>query len=163
MYNPMVDYKRQQLLAQQQMIQNQLNQMPPQQPSFSPYPQPAQPQFVVRQVGNCEEAKSFVVDPNVMYLFPDTGTGKIYLKKLNMDTGKSDFYVYSVEEQAKETDPMKEIKDRLSDIERRMGGLYESISGIAEHPERTKRDAKSTRGNATADTAENAAKGSTEI
>ena len=42
-YNPMTEYQRNQLLAQQQMIQNQLSQM---QGQFVPQ----SPQFIVRQV-----------------------------------------------------------------------------------------------------------------
>lgn len=132
---PMLDYQRNQLMAQQAMIQNQLNQMNQMQPpqaQFNPYPQNNQPQFFVRQVGSIEEAKGFPVDPNAMYFFLDTGNGKIYMKQLNMNNGKSDFYTYSVQEQVtseKQSDPMAEINQRLSNIENIIGGLYDkSIS-----------------------------------
>ncbi len=131
----MLDYQRNQLIAQQAMIQNQLNQMNQMQPQaqFSPYPQNNQPQFFVRQVGSIDEAKGFPVDPNTMYFFLDTGNGKIYMKQLNTSNGKSDFYTYTVEEQVtpeKKVDPMEEINNRLSNIENIIGGLYDkSISG----------------------------------
>lgn len=134
-FNPMLDYQRNQLMAQQAMIQNQLNQMNQMQPpqaQFNPYPQNNQPQFFVRQVGSIEEAKGFPVDPNAMYFFLDTGNGKIYMKQLNMNNGKSDFYTYSVQEQTtpeKQSDPMAEINKRLSNIENIIGGIYgKSIS-----------------------------------
>ena len=130
MYNPMLDYQRNQLLAQQAMIQNQLNQMQSQ-PHFNPYPQNQQPQFFVRQVGNVEEAKGFPVDPNTMYFFLDTGTGRIYMKKLNPANGKSDFFIYEVKDsEEKEPDAMGQINERLSNIEKLIGGMYDkSVSG----------------------------------
>lgn len=133
-FNPMMDYQRNQLLAQQAMIQNQLNQMNQMQPQaqFNPYPQNNQPQFFVRQVGSVDEAKGFPVDPNTMYFFLDTGNGKIYMKQLNTSNGKSDFYTYTVQEQVtpeKQSDLMAEINQKLSNIENIIGGLYDkSIS-----------------------------------
>lgn len=130
-FNPMLDYQRNQLMAQQAMIQNQLNQMNQMQPpqtQFNPYPQNNQPQFFVRQVGSVDEAKGFPVDPNTMYFFLDTGNGKIYMKQLNTSNGKSDFYTYTVQEQVtpeKQSDPMAEINQRLSNIENIIGGLYD--------------------------------------
>lgn len=126
-YNPMLDYQRNQLMAQQMMIQNQLNQMNrdmQHQAQFNPYPQ-NQPQFFVRQVGSVDEAKGFPVDPNTMYFFLDAGTGKIYMKRLNTDNGKSDFFTYVVEENVREKkiDPMEQINHRLSNIEKIIGGL----------------------------------------
>lgn len=137
-FNPMLDYQRNQLMAQQAMIQNQLNQMNQMQPpqaQFSPYPQNNQPQFFVRQVGSVDEAKGFPVDPNTMYFFLDTGNGKIYMKQLNTSNGKSDFYTYTVQEQVtpeKQSDPMAEINNRLTNIEKIIGGLYDkSVSSNA--------------------------------
>lgn len=134
-YNPMLDYQRNQLMAQQAMIQNQLNQLnhTSTQMQFNPCPQSNQPQFFVRQVGNIEEARGFPVDPGMMYLFPDTGTGKIYLKRLNTDNGKSDFYVYSLAEEpeaSRQIDPIEQINIRLANIEKIIGGKKndESIS-----------------------------------
>ena len=129
-YNPMLDYQRNQLLAQQAMIQNQLNQMNHQQPQFNPYPQNNQPQFFVRQIGSIEEAKVFPVDPATMYFFLDTGTGKIYMKRLNTDNGKSEFYTYSLQEtvEEKKNDPIEQINNRLSNIERFIGGLLDDKS-----------------------------------
>lgn len=130
-FNPMLDYQRNQLIAQQAMIQNQLNQMNQMQPpqaQFNPYPQNNQPQFFVRQVGSIDEARSFPVDPNTMYFFLDTGNGKIYMKQLNTNNGKSDFYTYIVQEQTtpeKQVDPISEINKRLSNIENIIGGLYD--------------------------------------
>ena len=127
----MLDYQRNQLMAQQAMIQNQLNQMNQMQPpqtQFNPYPHNNQPQFFVRQVGSVDEAKGFPVDPNTMYFFLDTGNGKIYMKQLNTSNGKSDFYTYTVQEQVtpeKQSDPMAEINQRLSNIENIIGGLYD--------------------------------------
>ena len=95
MYNPMLDYQRNQLLAQQAMLQNQMNQ-----PTFNPYPQPQQPQFFVKQIGSMDEARAYPVDPNVMYLFPDTGNGNIYFKRLNTENGKSEIIVFMLASKA---------------------------------------------------------------
>lgn len=138
-FNPMLDYQRNQLMAQQAMIQNQLNQInhmnPANQPQFNPYPQNNQPQFFVRQIGSVDEARSFPVDPNAMYFFLDTGTGKIYMKRLNTDNGKSEFFTYSLQETSEENkiDPMEQINLRLTNIENIIGGIAndKSISGNA--------------------------------
>ena len=136
-FNPILDFQRNQLMAQQAMIQNQLNQMNQNmqpQAQFNPYPQNNQPQFFVRQVGNVDEARSYPVDPNTMYFFLDTGNGKIYMKQLNTNNGKSDFFTYTVQEELseKKVDPMDEINNRLTNIEKIIGGLYDkSISSNA--------------------------------
>lgn len=138
-FNPMLDYQRNQLMAQQAMIQNQLNQInhmnPANQPQFNPYPQNNQPQFFVRQVGNVDEARSFPVDPNTIYFFPDTGTGKIYMKRLNTDNGKSEFFIYNLQENSeteKPSDPMEQINLRLTNIENIIGGIANDKS-ISSH------------------------------
>lgn len=141
-YNPMLDYQRNQLLAQQSMIQNQLNQL--NQRSFNPYPQ-SEP-FQIKQVGSIEEVKGFPVEPSIMYLFPDTGTGYIYLKKLNTDNGKSEIITYRPENSEKHTDP---VIERLDSIDKHIGAVYESISSI-------KVSTEPTGSNATADAGEDA-------
>lgn len=155
-YNPMLDYQKNQLLAQQQMIQNQLNQLNHQRQSFQPYPvQNQSEQFFIKQVGSIDEAKSYPVDPSIIYLFPDTGTGKIYLKRLNTDNGKSELFIYSPEIVSKDDLQTKEVsKDdlltsRLDSIEKKIGEVYESISGFKVY-------AESPRGNAAADASKDA-------
>ena len=141
-FNPMLDYQRNQLMAQQAMIQNQLNQLnhANQQPQFNPYPQNNLPQFFVRQIGSVDEARSFPVDPNAMYFFLDTGTGKIYMKRLNTDNGKSEFFTYNLQEsvEEKKQDPMEQINIRLSNIENIIGGIanVKSVSND-EHNEKS--------------------------
>lgn len=133
-YNPMLDYQRNQLMAYQNMLQQQ--QMANNQ-SFNPYPQPQQPQYFVKQVGSIDEVKGYPVDPNTIYMFPDTGTGKIYLKKLNMTNGKSELYIYTPSQEGEvvvEKDPNEMIIKRLDEIEKSIGGIYESISSNAKHP-----------------------------
>lgn len=133
-FNPMLNYQRNQLMAQQALIQNQLNQlndMDMQTQRFNPYPQNNQPQFFVRQIGSIDEAKSYPVDPNKMYFFLDVGNGKIYMKRLNTDNGKSELYTYIVEEnieQKKETDPIQQINLRLANIENIIGGMINDKS-----------------------------------
>lgn len=155
-YNPMLDYQRNQLLAQQNLIQSQLNQLNQQRQSFNPYPvQNQSEQFFIKQVGSIEEAKSYPVDLGMIYLFPDTGTGKIYLKRLNTDNGKSELFVYSPEDVSKEglqTEVVSKedlLTGRLDSIEKKLGEVYESISGIKVH-------AESSRHNAAADVREDA-------
>lgn len=131
-YNPMIDYQRNQLLAQQAMIQNQLNQMNHMQSNAAPFPpyppqqQTNNPQFFVRPVGNIDEAKSCPVDPNIIYIFPDASDGKIYLKQMDMSNGKSIFHIYAMQniQEEKRSDPMEEIKEKLTKIENILGGQY---------------------------------------
>lgn len=135
MNNPMLDYQRRNLMAQQQMIQAQLNQLNSA-PTFNPHPQPQADPFFVKQVGSIDEAKGYPVDPAVIYLFPDTGTGKIYLKRLNTDNGKSELIIYAPTEGEKtpvEAQPTLEgIASRLESIEGKIGGIYESIFNASE-------------------------------
>ena len=135
-FNPMLDYQRNQLMAQQAMIQNQLNQMnyinQPNQTQFNLYPQNNQQQFFIRQVGSVDEAKGFPVDPATMYFFLDTGNGKIYMKRLNTENGKSEFFTYNLQENISENkeaiDPLKQINLRLENIEKIIGGIVNDKS-----------------------------------
>lgn len=163
--NPMLDYQRNQLLAQQNMIQNQLNQLNQQRQSFSPYPvQNQSDQFFIKQVGSIEEAKSYPVDLGMIYLFPDTGTGKIYLKRLNTDNGKSELFVYSPEEPVVKEPTVVSKEDlltgRLDSIEKILGEVYESISGITK---RNTVNEEPSRGYAAADARKNAKAKSSEV
>lgn len=99
---------------------------------FNPYPQPQQPKFFTQPVGSFDEVKGYPVDPNIGYLFPDTGNGRIYFKQLNMQTGKSEITVYAPVEDAKPEDFNSMVTRRLDSIEKTLGGLHESISGLSE-------------------------------
>ena len=99
-YNPMLDYQRNQLLAQQAAIQNQLAQLGQPPAQYQPNPQPPAPQYFVREVASFEDVKRVPPDPCATYLFPDTTTGKIYMKRLNSDTGRSEYFVYALENDA---------------------------------------------------------------
>jgi len=159
-YNPMLDYQRNNLLAQQQMIQNQLNQLNAQRQTFNPYPQnQANDPFFIRQVGSIEEVKGYPVEPQTIYLFPDTGTGDIYLKRLNTDNGKSEIITYKA--QVKES-PVEKVNDKsdldikLDSIEKKIGDVYESISSLKIHAEPSWY-------NATTDASENESTKSTKV
>lgn len=161
-YNPMLDYQRNNLMAQQQMIQQQLNQLNSQRQTFNPYPQQTD-SFFIRQVGSIEEVKGYPVEPQMMYLFPDTGTGDIYLKRLNTDNGKSEIIIYKPQPSSEKAGPMQsdhhdvpEIETRLSSIEKKLGEVYESISSLKTHSEPV-------RSYATADAVKNASPESSEV
>jgi len=55
---------------------------------------------------------------------------KIIVKKLNTDTGKSDYFIYEQTKEKSEDrpDPIRDINIRLENIEKKIGGIYESIS-----------------------------------
>lgn len=129
-YNPMLDYQRNQLLAQQAAIQNQLAQLGQPSAQYQPNPQPPAPQYFVREVASFEDVKRVPPDPCATYLFPDTTTGKIYMKRLNSDTGRSEYFVYALENDAESanTDPMQQMNARLERIEKILGGMNESVS-----------------------------------
>lgn len=81
------------------------------------------PQINSRFVTNIEEAKAAMIDPLSCNLFLDSGTGKIYLKKLG-NNGQSEFLTYAIEEQKEQiTNPINEINVRLSNIEKIIGEL----------------------------------------
>ena len=89
-----------------------------------PYQQqwlPFQPQINSRFVTNIDEARASMIDAISTNLFLDTSTGKIYLKKLN-NNGQADFFVYAIEEQKIPKDPLEEINQRLTKIEKYIGG-----------------------------------------
>lgn len=65
--------------------------------------QPTQPTtqeaFICRPVTSREEAMATPVDYVRPILMPDFGHGKIYLKKFNQQTGASDIFNFTLEEQ----------------------------------------------------------------
>lgn len=138
-YNPMIDYQRNRLLAQQATLQQQLanlEQMNPQMSYQMPTPQPPQTQYFTREVDSFEEAKRVVPNPCEVYVFLDGKAGKIYLKQMNTDTGRSDYLIYNLDTSGQNVpkDPMAIIDERLEKIENFLGGLKnESISGNAEN------------------------------
>lgn len=87
---------------------------------------PAQPQIRSSFVSNIEEAKASQIDFISTNLFCDTASGKIYLKKIG-DNGKPIFLTYKIEEEP-DTDPLAQINERLSNIEKYLGGRNESVS-----------------------------------
>lgn len=102
-----------------------------------PYQFPPQPipQVNCRFVTSREEARAALIDGFSYNIFLDTGSGKIYLKKLN-NNGVADFITYSVED-TRPADPISEINSRLTKIENYIGGHNESISdnaGVRQSP-----------------------------
>lgn len=98
------------------------NQMYGQQMNFPPQFQT--PQVNSRFVTSIDEAKAAMIDPLSYNLFLDSGNGKIYLKKL-ANNGQAEFLAYSAEERTEEKkqNPIEEINERLSNIEKFLGGL----------------------------------------
>ena len=88
---------------------------------------PAQPQIRANFVSSVEEARASQIDFLSTSLFCDTASGKIYLKKIG-DNGKPIFLTYIIEEE-QTTDPLLQINERLSNIEKYLGGRRnESVS-----------------------------------
>lgn len=116
--------------SQQQM--NQQLQLPFQQQfQFPPAPQPQAPVIHAGWVTNIEEAKAAQIDFLATNVYLDTGTGKIYLKRIG-DNGKPQFISYAIEDHGGQQDFLAEINARLSNIETFLGGLkHESVSGNA--------------------------------
>lgn len=95
-------------------------------------PQSQQPQVSSRFVTSVDEAKAAIINPLTYNLFLDSGTGKIYLKKLGND-GRSEFITYSPEEskptesnqqtQNPNADALNEINARLTNIEKSIGEI----------------------------------------
>lgn len=89
-------------------------------------PQQHFPQVNCRFITNIDEAKAAMIDPLSINLFLDSGTGKIYLKKIS-NNGQSEFLSYSVETNnsvnTSETIKIDEIKERLINIESFLGEL----------------------------------------
>lgn len=107
-YNSLNDF----YLRQPQPFQNYPNQF-----GYSPQ----QPQIKSHYVSNIEEAKASMIDPLSVNLFIDTASGKIYMKRMS-NNGISEFYEYIIEE-AKKSDPIQEINNRLTNIENVLGGI----------------------------------------
>lgn len=94
---------------------------------FPPQQQtPVIPRVNCRFVTNIDEAKAAMIDPSSYNLFLDTGTGKIYLKKIS-NNGQAEFLCYSTEE-AVPKDPVQEINSRLTKIENVLGGIINGKS-----------------------------------
>lgn len=80
-----------------------------------------------------------------------------------MNNGKSELYIYNPSQEGDvkvENDPNDIIMKRLDNIERSIGGIYESISGNARN---TASNEKSNRSNADANASKDAKTESTKI
>ena len=118
-------------------------------------PQPPTPQYFVREVSSFEDVKKVPPEPCATYLFPDTVTGKIYLKRLNSDTGRSEYYSYALENAGNEnTDPMAQLNARLERIEKILGGI--NGQSVSENGANATDIAEPVRSNATANASKNA-------
>lgn len=137
MYNPMIEYQRNQLMAQQAMIQNQLNQMNMQ---YQPPQNPLQTQYFAKEVNGFEETKRIVPNPSEIYIFIDGTSGKIYLKQMNSENGRSEYISYSMDKVERAKDPIEQINERLIRIEEKIGGRYEPVSANADGTESVGRD-----------------------
>lgn len=137
MYNPMIEYQRNQLMAQQAMIQNQLNQMNMQ---YQPPQNPLQTQYFAKEVNGFEETKRIVPNPSEIYIFIDGTSGKIYLKQMNSENGRSEYISYSMDKVERAKDPIEQINERLIRIEEKIGGRYEPVSANADGAESGGRD-----------------------
>jgi hypothetical protein len=128
----MIEYQRNQLMAQQAMIQNQLNQMNMQ---YQPPQNPLQTQYFAKEVNGFEETKRIVPNPSEIYIFIDGTSGKIYLKQMNSENGRSEYISYSMDKVERAKDPIEQINERLIRIEEKIGGRYESVSANADGAE----------------------------
>lgn len=120
--NPANDfYLRNAQIMMQQGYGQPCQQFPPQQQ------QTAQVSCCV--VTSIDEARAAMIDPLSMSLFLDSSTGRIYLKRI-LNTGQAEFITYSVEQaqNEKKTDPIEEIKGRLSNIEKYLGEMINDKS-----------------------------------
>ena len=101
-------------------------------PPFPPQRAPQLPVIHANWVTIIEEARaSQLSDFIATNIYLDTGSGKIYLKRMG-DNGKPQFITYAIENDAVEKDPLSEINLRLSNIENYLGGIKdESISSDA--------------------------------
>ena len=83
-------------------------------------------QIVAQQVDGIEEVKRINAEPGITYLFPDTSTGLIYMRRMNTENGRTETYTFRLEEgQPLQTDPIDQINERLSNIEKSLGVLYD--------------------------------------
>jgi len=96
---------------------NQNNQFP--YPVYNPSPVQSNPRLICKQVGSIDEARNTIVDPLSVYVFVDAGAGKIYVKRM-ADNGQSEFFSYAQE--SRPLSPLDEIRQRLTNIEARLGG-----------------------------------------
>ena len=96
-------------------------------PVYNSFPsQQNSPRLVCKQVGNIDEARNAIIDPVSIYLFVDLSNGRIYVKKMG-DNGQSEFYSYAQVAETKPVDPMDEIRQRLTNIENKLGGHNEPV------------------------------------
>ena len=79
-------------------------------------------QFVVIAVQDVDEIKNTKISPLYIYLFIDYSTGNIHYKKME-DDGSIVTYVYAVQEQEQQLNPIEQINMRLANIEGFLGGM----------------------------------------
>ena len=129
--NPVNDFYMRNAQAQ---MSPQFNQPYQQTFNFPPTAQIQQPVIRASWVTSVEEAKaSQMTDFTATFVYADTSTGKLYLKKMG-NNGMPQFLSYVLENDVPEgKDPLSEINARLSNIENFLGGLRnEPVSGNAD-------------------------------
>lgn len=118
-YNPMMDYGRPQM---QQQYQQQMQ--PMQQPMQPQQQQVNQSQIIARAVTSIDEAKAAMIDPIGIYLFTDFANNAIYVKKIN-NNGMAEFYTFEGMGETEKVDPMMQVNERLTSIEKILGGMID--------------------------------------
>lgn len=90
-------------------------------PGYS-YSQPV-PRFIVQPVLNVEEAKNASFDAMSIYLFPDFGNNRIYVKQINNE-GIAMFHEFGLKiPEPPPPEPMDILNARIGRIEQLLGGI----------------------------------------
>ena len=112
------DYQRNQLLAQQAMLQNQMIQQ-----QFAPR-SARKNMYSVIEVQSADEIRNFKLDSGITYIFLNENSDKIYIRQLNEKNDVVSYaYVFMQESDDELADPVEKLEHRMNRIEQLLGEI----------------------------------------
>ena len=112
------DYQRNQLLAQQAMLQNQMIQQ-----QFAPRSM-RKNMYSVIEVQNADEIRNFKLEAGITYIFLNENSDRIYVRQLNERNEVVSYaYVFTQSNDDELADPVEKLENRMNRIEQLLGEI----------------------------------------
>ena len=112
------DYQRNQLLAQQAMLQNQMIQQ-----QFAPRSM-RKNMYSVIEVQNADEIRNFKLEAGITYIFLNENSDRIYLRQLNERNEVVSYaYEFTQSNDDELADPVEKLENRMTRIEQLLGEI----------------------------------------
>ena len=112
------DYQRNQLLAQQAVLQNQMIQQ-----QFAPRSM-RKNMYSVIEVQNADEIRNFKLEAGITYIFLNENSDRIYLRQINEKNEIVSYaYVFTQTNDDELADPVEKLENRMNRIEQLLGEI----------------------------------------